>query len=142
MNKKLNCIMLVDDDPDDNYFHERAIKENNESISVIIENSGIDAISYLKSSKNDDGTHPDLIFLDINMPCMNGWEFLEEYSKLDKELQSKAIIIMLTTSQNPADKLKAMKWDFVSGYLTKPLDEDTFHDIIEKYFNDHEIPIS
>jgi CheY-like chemotaxis protein len=59
------------------------------------------------------------------MPIMNGWEFLEQYNQLDKTLQSKAIIIMLTTSQNPEDEEKAKTWNFVSDYVTKPLTSST-----------------
>ena len=55
---------------------------------------------------------------------MNGWEFLEEYNRLDKELQSRAIIIMLTTSQNADDVAKAKTWSFVSDYITKPLTKE------------------
>src|SRR5687768_7642245 len=97
MSKKLNCIMLVDDNHDDNFFHERAIKKNNLESIVITKNSGKEALEYLKSKTDP---HSDLIFLDINMPGMNGWEFLKEYNLLDKELQSGAVIIMLTTSDN------------------------------------------
>ncbi len=60
--------------------------------NVIIMNSGFKALDYLKSKSSP---HPDLIFLDINMPGMNGWEFLTEYNTLDKELQSKAIVTLI-----------------------------------------------
>src|SRR5438445_13790262 len=107
MNKKLKCIMLVDDNPDDNFFHERVIKKDNAAEFVVAKQTGMDALEYLKSKKSNEDPHPDLIFLDINMPGMNGWEFLEEYNKLDEIFKSRAIIIMLTTSENPDDKMKA-----------------------------------
>jgi len=88
----------------------------------------------LESSKNENGTHPDMIFLDINMPGMNGWEFLEEYSKLDKQRQSEVIIIMLTTSDSPSDKAKAAALDIVADYKTKPLTKEMVHEIKDKYF--------
>ncbi len=127
--------MLVDDNPDDNFFHEREIKKANLAIIVIAKNSAIEALLYLKARKENNKPHPDLIFLDINMPAMNGWEFLQEYNQLGKELQSLAVIVMLTTSENPDDEAKARSWNFVSDYITKPLTKDIMTDAINKYFN-------
>jgi CheY-like chemotaxis protein len=124
--------MLVDDDDDDNFFHKRAIMDNQLAGSVIVQDSAKKALEYLKL-KTDPAS--DLIFLDINMPGMNGWEFLEEYEKLGKEQQSKAMIIMLSTSSNPQDKEKAKSWDFVTDYITKPLTKEAMEAIIEKHFN-------
>jgi CheY-like chemotaxis protein len=123
--------MLIDDSPDDNFFHEREIKKDNPTHIVIVKDSAVEALDYLKTKKDP---HSDLIFLDINMPGMNGWKFLEEYSKLDKELQCQAIIIMLTTSDNTHDLAKAKKWDIISDYITKPLTKEMIKEITSKYF--------
>jgi len=127
--------MLVDDDHNDNFFHEREIKKTNPSIIVIEKNTGLEALEYLKSKKVDKDMLPDLIFLDINMPGMNGWDFLQEYEQLDKELQSRVIIIMMTTSDNDDDIARAKTWSFVSDYITKPLTEEIMKGIIKKYFD-------
>jgi CheY-like chemotaxis protein len=134
MSKKLNCIMLVDDNRDDNVFHERVIRKNNISTLVLTELSGMAALNYLEEKKFHEKAHPDLIFLDINMPGMNGWEFLEEYNKLSKEFQSKIVVVMLTTSANPDDKAKAKALDVLSDFKTKPLTDEMLNWIIEKYF--------
>jgi CheY-like chemotaxis protein len=131
MNAILNTVMLIDDDNDDNFFHERAIKKNNPENVVIAINSASEALDYLKEKTKP---HSDLIFLDINMPGMNGWDFLEEYAKLDDALKSSAIIMMLTTSENSDDKTKAMALGLVSDYITKPLTSELMHSIAEKYF--------
>ena len=123
--------MLVDDNADDNFFHAREIKKTQPAPIIVTKDSGIKALEYLKAKTEP---HSDLIFLDINMPGMNGWEFLKEYNKLDKALQSRAIIIMLTTSDNPDDVAKANTNSFVSDYITKPLTKKIMKDIIEKYF--------
>jgi CheY-like chemotaxis protein len=136
MTKKLKCIMLVDDNEHDNFFHEREIKKNNQETIVIVKNTGMEALEYLKSQKTGDETIPDLIFLDINMPGMNGWEFLAEYNKLDKEIQSRVIVVMLTTSDNPDDTLRAKTWSFVSEYITKPLTKEKVKEIISIFFNE------
>ena len=130
--------MLVDDNPDDNFFHERVIKNNHFTDCVIVKESAPEALAYLESKKQDDPDQIDIIFLDINMPGMNGWEFLEEYNKLDKTLQGGIVIVMLTTSENPDDKLKAKKWGFISDFKTKPLTKKMMDDIIEKYFTHDE----
>ena len=135
MNKILGCIMLVYDNPNDNFFHEREIKKNNPSTIVIQKNSAMEALEYLRSREETNEILPDLIFLDINMPGMNGWEFLQEYNLLDKELQSRVIIIMLTTSDNSEDKAKAKQWGFVSDYIVKPLIKEKMQSIISKYFS-------
>lgn len=127
--------MLVDDDSNDNFFHKREIKKTNSSAIVIEKNTGLEALDYLKSKNENKGILPDLIFLDINMPGMNGWDFLGEFERLDKELQSRIIIIMLTTSDNDDDIARAKAWSFVSDYITKPLTEKIMNGIIEKYFN-------
>ena len=125
--------MLVDDNPHDNFFHERVINQNNAADIVVAKQTGMDALEYLKSKKDED-MHPDLIFLDINMPGMNGWEFLEEYNKLDEKFKSRAIIIMLTTSDNPDDKMKAKLLNVASEFKTKPLTQEMLEEIMEKYF--------
>ncbi len=123
--------MLIDDSPDDNFFHKREIRKADLTTTVITENSGREALEYLRSKKEP---HSDLIFLDINMPGMNGWEFLEEYNKLGKELQCQAIIIMLTTSENSDDIAKSKTFSSISDYITKPLTKEILSEIIEKYF--------
>lgn len=65
---------------------------------------------------------------------MNGWEFIEEYKKLDRELKRKIIIVMLTTSDNPDDQLLAKKHDVISDFKTKPLTKNMVEDIVSKYF--------
>lgn len=124
--------MLVDDDEDDNFFHEMEIKNNHLASAVVVEDSGRKALEYLKSEKEP---HCDLIFLDINMPGMSGWEFLDEYNKLDSELQGRAMIFMLSTSENPADAERAKNWSFVSDYITKPLTREVIEGIIARHFN-------
>jgi len=131
--------MLIDDNRDDNFFHEREIKKSDFGSTIIMKNSGTEALSYLRSMKDNKDPYPDLIFLDINMPGMNGWEFLQEYHQLDKELQIQEVLIMLTTSDNPDDESKAKKWGVVSDFITKPLTKDIMDAIGSQYFDKQEI---
>jgi CheY-like chemotaxis protein len=124
-------VMLVDDNHDDNFFHERAVKKSNPNNIVITQNTAISALEYIRIGQHP---MPDLIFLDINMPAMNGWEFLNEYNKLQTDLSSSVVVIMLTTSGNPDDKEKAQSWNFISDYVTKPLTKELVDEISKKYF--------
>ena len=134
MIKKLKCIMLVDDNPDDNFYHERVIRKSNAADFVVAKQTGVDALNYLKSKKDNEDPHPELIFLDINMPGMNGWEFLEEYRMLDEKFKSRAIVVMLSTSENPDDRMKAKTMNIASHFKTKPLTKEMLEEIVNKYF--------
>ena len=123
--------MLVDDDSLDNRFHQIIIEEMGITDLIHIAQDGIEAINYLKRA---DSVKPDLIFLDINMPKMNGWEFLEAYKVLDEGQKSKIVIMMLTTSLNPWDRTKAEKISAITGFQVKPLSEEMLREILQKYF--------
>ena len=133
MIKKLKCILLIDDNPDDNFYHERVINKINASEKVIAKTSAKEALEFLKEKK-DAAKPPELILLDINMPGMNGWDFLVEYEKLDPKLKSSAVVVMLTTSQNPDDKKRAESLGVISDFKTKPLTKESLEEIIERFF--------
>ncbi|MBV5315508.1 MAG: response regulator [Prolixibacteraceae bacterium] len=134
MKTEIMCIMLVDDNKNDNFFHEREIKKTHLETIVVPMESGAKALEYLNSMNESGNINPILIFLDINMPGMDGWGFLDEYSKLDKVIQSGIIIVMLTTSDNTETKARAMSWSSVSDYITKPLTKEIMEDLNERYF--------
>ena len=134
MNSKICCIMLVDDDQNDNYYHTREIKKACSGTRIITKNSGIDALKYLESIENSSDGHPDLTFVDINMPCMNGWEFLEKYSQLDKDKQSSLTVVMLSTFINSDEINRTKIWNFVTDYVFKPLTKEKIENIISKHF--------
>src|SRR5438128_1021048 len=122
MKNKLNCILLVDDDEPTNYLNKLILEEVNCAQNIKVAENGSSALQYLESSDTENPEHPcpELIFLDINMPAMNGWEFLEKYSQLDKRHKANVIVVMLTTSLNPDDRAMANKMPDVAGFETKP----------------------
>lgn len=136
--KSINCILLIDDNPADNRFHEIRIRKADICKHIRITTSGPEALDYIRKSgdPNQSESFPkaDLIFLDINMPGMNGFEFLEEYKKLDQKFKSKMVIVMLTNSLNPDDQKRALATKEVSEFQNKPLSVKTLQDTVEKYF--------
>ena len=130
--KKLNCILLIDDDDLTNILNSLTIKKMDIATTVKVVMNGSEALEYLNAISEENPV-PELIFLDINMPKMDGWEFLEEYrqEQLNK-LNSK--IILLTTSENPDDIEKALKYPEIQQYCSKPLNKAILTELMEKFF--------
>jgi len=134
MKRKLNCILLVDDDPDDNMYHRIIIEEMNIVNRIDVALNGLEALAYLKKEEQ---LPPDIIFLDLNMPKMNGWEFLEQYKHLSKEQKAKVVLVILTTSANPDHIKKAQEIEEVTGFETKPLSKQILNDILQEHFPEY-----
>lgn len=132
--KKLNCILLVDDDEATNYLHQMIIEELGFTEKVVVAQNGLEALDYLKSEEGGIHPQPDLIFLDVNMPRMNGWEFLEAYEKLAANQQGDIVMVMLTTSLNPDDLDKSQRIPKIKGFRNKPLDAKMLQEIMEEFF--------
>ncbi|HRG88342.1 MAG TPA: response regulator [Chitinophagales bacterium] len=132
--KKLNCILLVDDDNDCNYLHKRVLKKAQCAERIEVVNDGEQALHFLKTAVDGIYPCPDLILLDINMPGMNGWEFLEEYEKLDTTVRARIVLVMLTSSVNPDDEAQALKMNIIGGFRRKYLTEESIKEIIRTYF--------
>lgn len=121
-------LLMIDDDPADLFFH-----------TIVVEDSGLpcvvqtelEAAAALESLNAAGAAPPHLIFLDLNMPRMNGWEFLEEYERLPRETRAHALIAILSTSMNPADRSKALAHPCVADYFVKPLTEDRLREFVE-----------
>ncbi len=135
MKTKLNCVLLVDDDEPTNFLNEMVINQSGFAEKVVATQGGREALEYLKSMENGKHPQPDLILLDINMPAMNGWEFLEEYKKLSPAQQGKIVVIMLTTSLNPDDWDMAQKIDAINDFINKPLTVEALEEILNKHFS-------
>jgi CheY-like chemotaxis protein len=139
MKKKLNCVLLIDDDEPTNFLSRMLLEEADCATHIQVEQDGYSALEYLTRSENASGDDlrfpcPDLIFLDINMPAMNGWEFLDAYSRLEKHHKGNVVMVMLTTSLNPDDRSRAHGIPDVAGFETKPLTQEKVDHILAKYF--------
>ncbi len=132
MQKKLDCILLIDDDEPTNYLNELILRDVDCAEHIEVAQTGDEALEYLEHAVPDEHAPvPELIFLDINMPAMDGWEFLDRYDKFDPE---QVVVVMLTTSLNPEDEQRAQSRSNIKCFVHKPLTKDKVEDILNKFF--------
>ena len=134
MEVPLKSVLLIDDDEATNFLHQLIIKKSGLTENINIARDGKEALRYLTSVIEGKHALPELIFLDINMPIMDGWEFLDEYQKLPLSGSNKPVLLILTASENPADEKRARDYLAVSGFLNKPLTVEVLQDIPGTYF--------
>ena len=127
----IGTVMLVDDNDTDNFISKRIIEITKFSENVIVKNSGKSALDYLVENKEYPESIPDIIFLDINMPIVDGFVFLYEYEKFSNSVKDKCRVIILSSSDNKRDIDKIVNNDFVIKFVTKPLTEKTLEEIME-----------
>lgn len=126
-------ILVIDDNPTDRYIAKRMAEKYHFAEEIILQESALEALEYIKSLESTPELLPQFIFLDINMPGMNGYEFLEEYAKLSETIKTNCIILMITTSIHPDDFKRAENNPSVFRFLNKPLDREKFR-LIEDEF--------
>jgi len=140
MKKKLSCILLIDDDEPTNYLNRMTLEHADCARHIQVVQSGQDALDFLshqgKYRAMQGYPHPELIFLDINMPAMDGWEFLERYRTLPADQKASIVMIMLTTSLNPDDESRARSLPEIDGFEHKPLKADRLKEVLKAYFPD------
>jgi len=126
-------ILLVDDDATTNFLHKRAIRKAHGKVDVREASNGAEAIDHLREALTRGEDPPSFIFLDINMPKLDGWGFLDAYRELPDDWRKRSSLLMLTTSLNPDDHEKADKYPEVKGVIDKMLNSDRFKEIISEY---------
>jgi len=140
VSKKLQCILLIDDDEPTNFLNKLILEEMNCAEHIEIVKSGREAINFLTTNHPDknkkDLLTPDLVFLDINMPAMDGWEFIDLFNVFNTAREKKAVTIMLTTSLNPEDETRSKTIAQINGYKRKPLSREMVEEILDHYFLD------
>lgn len=121
-----NTIILIDDDLSVNYFHRRLITILNLTEDIHTFFNGKQALEgIITLNKTVEPGKKVVIFLDLNMPLVNGWEFLEEFEKIKSQLHMQCNIHVISASLNPTDKENAEKNPNVISYISKPLSKET-----------------
>lgn len=125
-----NLIFLIDDDPINNLINERNILGLGFQVDIKIFQGGEAALNYLKSAIETGMPWPDMILLDINMPDVDGWDFLNIYREFPQEKRTTCTLHMLTSSVSEQDADKARLYEDVKEFLFKPLTDDTIKRIL------------
>lgn len=126
---KYKKVMIIDDARIDRYMAEKIIKKYDFSNEVITVESAMDALEFLENCRTVPESLPDLIFLDINMPQMSGFDFLDEYRKFPELIKKKCIIVILSSSMHQDDRQRAMESPYVFTFLSKPINVDKLKEL-------------
>ena len=124
-------ILIIDDDEINNFIAAKLIDKIPPKAKVSTCVNGQEGINFVRNKLNNQNEFPDIIFLDINMPLMNGWEFLEEYEQIKNDIKKKVTINMLSSSVYNDDITKAETYSTVNKFISKPLTIDKIKDLYE-----------
>lgn len=127
---------LIDDDHIFHWMVKRSLEAITEKVELKIFRHGLEALRELKAI-SDPSKFPDVIFLDINMPILNGWEFLDEYESLQIPPDNKVCIYMVSSAQDIRTLHRAMENRLLSGFFSKPISQAELSMIIEEQPKDY-----
>ncbi len=118
--KRIINLFVIDDDKIYHFLFKNLLKQNDIHVRATYFTNGADAVEFIRNCSEED--QPDLILLDINMPIMNGWQFLEEYNKLKGIIKNDCIVYMISSSNNDVDIERSKSFDgVVKDYFLKPI---------------------
>jgi CheY-like chemotaxis protein len=129
----LERILLVDDDAVTNMLHRRVIERSGRARAIDVATDGQEALDILQADLATGRPLPELIFLDINMPGMGGFEFLEHYARLNVDPDAQLIIVMLSTSLLQADHAQAEADPNVHSFCDKPLRIEKLLELVDDF---------
>lgn len=128
-------IALIDDDLSFQFVSKKLLKASGHAHRLLQFHDGLEAINYFEAHHNAPEELPDLIFLDINMPYLDGWQFLDRLSLLGMPSKPMTIYIV-SSSLSPVDMDKAATYKMLSGYEVKPITKEKINEILERTLSD------
>lgn len=128
-NPRVENVLLVDDNEINNVMHERLLEISGFAKNIVVKSSAVDGLDYLRNEVPDEASAPDVIFLDIRMPIMDGFGLLAEFHTLPEYIQKKAKVVMLSSSLDEQDNEKAKTYPQVISFLVKPLSVDKLNSL-------------
>lgn len=129
--KTINNMTLIDDDEVFVFLTKKAIERTH-----LVEFNGLDAIDFLRENSNNVDALPEIILLDLSMPIMDGWQFLDQFSKLAPKIEKKIIIYLCSSSISPNDIQLAKKNSLVTDYVIKPITKEKLIELIKNMIED------
>lgn len=127
---KIRSACIIDDDEIYVFGLKIMMKSVNFCDEIVVCENGEVALDFLKPLTSTPKGMPDVILLDINMPIMDGWQFLDEFTKIKAEKSAKTNIYMMSSSVNPVDLEKVKTYKLISDYLVKPLSKTALEEIV------------
>ncbi len=118
---KVKTLGIVDDDKIYTFLIKKTIEQTNLVDMVKIFDNGLNALNFLKKNAANHDSLPEIILLDLSMPIMDGWQFIEEYANIKTEIKKKVVIVMWSSSVNPINIERASKISEISKYIIKPM---------------------
>lgn len=132
----LKSILLVDDDEASNFLHSIFINKLELGVDVNAALNGQEALDFILDKGVDKLAMPCMVMLDLRMPVVDGWKFMEMYEEqVPQELKEQIVIVLVTISDNVDDKAKAIANPYIADFSQKPLSDSTFRKLINKYFS-------
>jgi len=132
MNRADTVIAVVDDDKIFQLIATRSIKATHFAGKILQFNNGSEALHYLEEHASEDGEIPDVLFLDINMPLVDGWMFMEDFIDLKQRINKPIRIYMVSSSIDPKDIERAKAINEIKAYVTKPISQEKFAELISE----------
>lgn len=127
----IDLVMLIDDNDTDNFISKRIIELTQFARQVVAKSSGQSALEYLHQHQEQSDQLPNLIFLDINMPIVDGFMFLYEFENFPASVRNKCKVVILSSSDNQRDINRLINNNHVIKYITKPLTQVALEEIKE-----------
>ncbi|MEP7264289.1 MAG: response regulator [Bacteroidota bacterium] len=133
LNPFFKKVLVIDDSETDRFVARRLIQKYEFAEEIVVQESARKALEYIRSLESTPEQLPQFIFLDIRMPEIDGFGFLELYKELPESLKVNCVIMMLSTSLDPEDHQRAESNPYVSKFLNKPLDKEKMEELKQEF---------